>query len=36
MLDAFTAILRAFPDSHSEIEHTFEDVEWVITRLYRR
>ena len=36
MLDAFTAILRAFPDSHSEIEHTFEGVEWVITRLYRR
>lgn len=36
MLDAFTAILRAFPDSHSEIEHTFEDGEWVITRLYRR
>jgi len=30
MLDAFTAILRAFPDSHSEIEHTFEDGEWVI------
>lgn len=27
MLDAFTAILRAFPDSHSEIEHAFEDGE---------
>lgn len=30
MLDAFTAILRAFPDGHSEIEKTFEDGEWVI------
>ena len=24
------AILRAFPDGHSEIEQTFEDGEWVI------
>ena len=30
MFDAFTAILRAFPDGHSEIEQTFEDGEWVI------
>lgn len=30
MPDTFTAILRAFPDSHTEIEHIFEDGEWVI------
>jgi steroid delta-isomerase-like uncharacterized protein len=30
MLDAFTAILRALPDTHSQIEHFFEDGEWVV------
>ena len=30
MLGAFTAILRAFPDNHSESEHTLENGEWVI------
>lgn len=30
IIDTFTSILQAFPDGHSEIEHTFEDGEWVI------
>jgi ketosteroid isomerase-like protein len=30
MLDAFTAILGASPDGHSQIEHLLEDGEWVI------
>jgi predicted ester cyclase len=30
MLDAFTAIFRAFPDGHSHIEQLFEDGQWVI------
>jgi len=30
MLDALTAILRAFPDSYTQVEHIFEDGEWAI------
>jgi len=30
ILDSFTAILRAFPDSYTQVEHIFEDGDWAI------
>jgi steroid delta-isomerase-like uncharacterized protein len=30
MLESFTAILRAFPDSYTQVEQIFDDGEWAI------